>query len=289
MMVKRRFLPAFLVLALACQLSLHAEKTRVAVMDLQVKSGVDVEMAGILGDSLRASIYKADIFELMNREDMVAILDEVKFQMSGACESTSCIVEMGGALGVEKIISGSIGLIGERYSVTIKLVDIATARNDVLITEYYQGKIEELPEFIKGLAQQLVEQAGGRKLKTHSPIQAAIFGLVPGVGQFYNSKPKEAVIFAGLGGVMLVGALTFKAAVDEAQANYDAAGYAADFDYLYDDIERKRLLNQVFIGGAIAVVSWSVIDSYLTGRKIAAQMNVSSDRRHLQLAYALEF
>ena len=78
-------------------------------MDLQVKSGVDAEMAGLLADSLRASIYNADVFDLMNREDMVAILSEVKFQMSGACESTSCIVDMGSALGVEKIVAGAIG------------------------------------------------------------------------------------------------------------------------------------------------------------------------------------
>ena len=143
-------------MALCCASALSA-KTRVAVMELGAKTGVNEETAGVLTDTLRTTLYGSGVFDMLNREDMVDILGEVKFQQSGACEETSCIVEMGGNLGVEKMVAGTIGLIGEKYSVTIKLVDIAKAKNDVILTDYYKGKLEEMPEFIKGMGEELVE------------------------------------------------------------------------------------------------------------------------------------
>ena len=105
--------------------------TRVAVMDLHAKAGVSKDLASLLSDTLRAAAFNERVFDLMNREDMADILREVKFQQSGACESTSCVVSMGNALGVEKIITGSIGKLDDRYVLTVKLVDIAKSKNDI--------------------------------------------------------------------------------------------------------------------------------------------------------------
>lgn len=131
-------------------------KTRVAIIDFDAKAGVKKEMSSLLTDLLRSEIYGSEAFELINREDMVAILDEVKFQQSGACESTTCVVQMGQALGAEKMIAGSVGKLGKNYVITLKLVDIATAKNDALFTEYHKGAEEELGETIKKAAEKLV-------------------------------------------------------------------------------------------------------------------------------------
>ena len=57
-------------------------KTAVAVIELEAKKGVEPDLASLMTESLRSHIYKGEIFELMNREDMDSILKEIKFQQS---------------------------------------------------------------------------------------------------------------------------------------------------------------------------------------------------------------
>ena len=256
-------LTLFLTLTLA---TLLTAQTRVAVIDLTAKSGVDEDEASLLTDTLRASIYKAKVFDLMNREDMNAVLKEVAFQQSGACDDTSCIVEMGNALGLEKMIAGSIGKLGERYSVTIKLVDIAAARNEALITEYYRGGVEELPEFVAALAWRIVnreEKLQGRRTSPlpggmgdmmvtkniKSPSRALVYSLlIPGLGQHYNGQHAKGVIIE----VGVVGGMIY------------AVGGAVSADETDESMGNFAIGALVYMGSYI----WGIIDAPITAGKI---------------------
>jgi hypothetical protein len=135
-------------------------KIRAACMDLVAKAGIETNMASLLSDALRSEIHDSGAFELMNREDMDAILKELRYQASGACDTTTCVVEMGQALGVEKMISGSVGKFGATFAVNLKMVDIKLAKNDVLFTEYHKGREDDLPGFIRAIAKRLLKEAG---------------------------------------------------------------------------------------------------------------------------------
>ena len=56
---------------------------------------------------------------------MVEILKEQGFQQTG-CVSNECVVEIGALLGVQQMISGSIGRVGETYTIDIELISVQT-------------------------------------------------------------------------------------------------------------------------------------------------------------------
>jgi hypothetical protein len=63
----------------------------------------------------------------MERGEMDQILTEQAFQGSGACLTTECGVEMGQMLGVDALVMGTVGKIGKVHTVSVRLIDVATA------------------------------------------------------------------------------------------------------------------------------------------------------------------
>ena len=65
---------------------------------------------------------------------MNTVLKEQGFQQSG-CTTDECAVQIGQLLGVQQLISGSIGKIGDIYSISIKIIDIETS--EIINREVY--------------------------------------------------------------------------------------------------------------------------------------------------------
>ncbi|MCK4980308.1 MAG: hypothetical protein KAS62_07920, partial [Candidatus Delongbacteria bacterium] len=119
---------------------IFSQQISVAVIDLK-NVGLEEHFSTLLTDALRAEMFKYEMFKVMNRENMQEIMGEQVFQASGVCDDNSCYVEMGEVLGVEKIVTGSIGKLGNTYSLTIKMIDVETSENDKIIP--YRKKCSE--------------------------------------------------------------------------------------------------------------------------------------------------
>jgi len=137
--------------------ALAAKKIRVAVTQLKNKKGVEKDYAELMTDVIRTELFESGKFEVMNREDMVAVLGELKFQESGACDSTECAVQMGSALGVEKMVAGSVGKMGKTFVINVKLIDIQAMKNEQLLSEYHKGSEDDLPDTIAKLIKRMAK------------------------------------------------------------------------------------------------------------------------------------
>ena len=62
---------------------------------------------------------------MVDRRTMTDVLTEQGFS-SGECTSEECAAEVGAALGVEFMINGSIGKIGNTYTIDCKMFSVAT-------------------------------------------------------------------------------------------------------------------------------------------------------------------
>ncbi|MCK5760717.1 MAG: hypothetical protein KAH33_05450 [Candidatus Delongbacteria bacterium] len=145
----------------------YSQQTSIAVIDLK-NVGLEEHFSTLLTDALRAEMFKYEKFKVMNRENMQEIMGEQAFQASGVCDDNACYVEMGEVLGVEKIVTGSIGKLGNTYSLTIKMIDIETSENDKIITDRKKCSEDDLFIMIENSVKEL---AGLEKEKITEPTE----------------------------------------------------------------------------------------------------------------------
>jgi hypothetical protein len=65
------------------------------------------------------------------------------------------MIEMGQILGVQKLVTGSIGKVGSMYLLNIRMIDIKTAKITKTVSEDVKGDLEEVVGRLSGVARQL--------------------------------------------------------------------------------------------------------------------------------------
>jgi len=115
---------------------------------------------------LRGSLSQIDYFKLVSKKDMSSIFEAQKFSRSTVCDSTSCLIEMGKVLSVEKMIGGNIGKVGSRFSVSLRMVDVQTGTIDFQMDEGGELRVEELLDLIPIMGENLALKYGKSQKKT---------------------------------------------------------------------------------------------------------------------------
>lgn len=160
---------------LCMALAARARQVQVAVNDL-VPRGVAPTDAEILGDRLRAELLATGAVRVMERSQMDQILQEQAFQQSGACEGGECAVLIGKLLAVDRMVVGSVGRIGELYTVQTRILDVATGEIVFGANQDHAGRIEDLlskvvPDLARRLAGAMTRDSSSRS--DGSPVPAA--------------------------------------------------------------------------------------------------------------------
>ena len=89
-------------------------KQTVAILDFEGR-GINQMEAATLTDRLMSEMVNTDAVILGERNQMNEILQEQGLQQSG-CTSSECAAEVGALLGVQNMISGSFGKLGNTYT-----------------------------------------------------------------------------------------------------------------------------------------------------------------------------
>lgn len=133
---------------------LAQDKESVAVLDLEGR-GISAIEAATLTDRMRSELVKTGSVTMVERGQMQSILSEQDFQMTG-CTSDECAVEIGQLLGVTLMIAGSIGKIGNTYTVDVRTINIGTGQIQSTMTRDYRGEIDGLLREIEHISWDLV-------------------------------------------------------------------------------------------------------------------------------------
>lgn len=133
----------------------------IAVLELD-PVGISKNETKIISSRLRIDLFNTNFFTVLEREKMEDILTEQGFQLSG-CTSDECVLEAGQLLGVKKIVAGSIGKVGNLFTISIRLIDVETGEVIKTATEDCLCGIEDvLTKSVKNVAQIL----SGKKLSS---------------------------------------------------------------------------------------------------------------------------
>ncbi len=124
-----------------------ASSISIAVLDFEAR-GINEDEAVLITDILRTELLKTGRITLIEREKINALLKERQLQEVGVTES----VELGKILGVQKIIFGRIGKLGDSYVVTVRMIDVDSGK--VEFAEQYSCQIttESITKIMKEIA-----------------------------------------------------------------------------------------------------------------------------------------
>lgn len=148
-------------------------KTSIAVLELK-EIGVDKSVSAILTDNLISELSSKDKYEVLEREKINNILDEQGFQNAGFCDDTKCLVKIGNLLGAEKMVTGSIGSLGSVYSLSLRIFDVETAKNDNSVTLNRKCEKEELIVLLIDAASELTGGKSGAESTSNSETNSKI-------------------------------------------------------------------------------------------------------------------
>ncbi len=105
-----------------------APKPRIAVVDL-VDRGAGSALAVNLTAVVVGALGDLGAFDILSRSDIQQMVElESQRQMLGCESDTSCLAELGGALGVALLISGSLGKVGGELVLSLTLTDTRAAK-----------------------------------------------------------------------------------------------------------------------------------------------------------------
>ncbi len=133
-----------------CVNSFAQENSKTTISVYGLKSiGISQDLAESLQEHLESNLLKFDHYEILSRNDIDLILKENRFQQTGICTEEECLIEAGHILGVEKIITGTISMVGTTYNVVLKLIDVNTAKLESSVNHKHSGSIDTLLDVIE--------------------------------------------------------------------------------------------------------------------------------------------
>jgi hypothetical protein len=99
---------------------------------------------------LSAELNQIEGIRLLSRDDIRAMLDKVQAESELGCtENLQCVVEIGAALGLSKLVTGSVGRVGTTFVISVQLIDTREAVVENRVLESFDGDAEELKNAIR--------------------------------------------------------------------------------------------------------------------------------------------
>ncbi|MEO1171777.1 MAG: PEGA domain-containing protein, partial [Myxococcota bacterium] len=135
------------------------ETLKLAVMDM-TGLGLDEETSKNLTTVLTGSLKQIQGADVVSQEDIRSMLELEATRQSLGCTEMSCIAEVGGALGVDRMISGSVGLMGDRYVVSLRLINPRESKVEARVTESFVGDESQLLPAVRFSGKRLLGALG---------------------------------------------------------------------------------------------------------------------------------
>jgi TolB-like protein len=112
---------------------------------LNFESGAEMKPgeAESVTDLFIAALQSSGKFSVIERKQLSAVMQEREFQAAQEGENAE---RPGKLLAIHKMFSGSIGKLGDRYVINVKMIDIQSSQVEFAVSEKYDDDIAEIGE-----------------------------------------------------------------------------------------------------------------------------------------------
>ncbi len=119
----------------------HQTLASIAVSNVDTR-GIELSPTD-MGNLLRLQLDKTGLFNIVDRYDMTDLLNIAELDITN-CYGKSCLVRMGKALNVDKILTGSVERMGDKIVITLRLINVETETIERTDITEYQNIVDEL-------------------------------------------------------------------------------------------------------------------------------------------------
>ncbi|MBT6490280.1 MAG: hypothetical protein HOK97_10995 [Deltaproteobacteria bacterium] len=189
---------AFAVILLTASF-VRAEKPSAIALPLEGQR-IDDETVGVLNQIITGYLSQIHTHKMISMDDVETMLGFEQKKQILDCDSVSCLPEIGGALGVDEILRGTVGKLDNKLIIGFTLMNIreATVKNRVTVkidddeSEYDQGlrralwEVFELPEPVD----MSTEMRAGQATSMPGALSWALWGTgvaALGTGAYFGS------------------------------------------------------------------------------------------------------
>jgi hypothetical protein len=121
-----------------------ARLLKLVLLPLTPKGDVKKETVAVFDEALAGELRRRPGISVLSESDVAALLGvEKKRQMLSGCSDSGCLAELGGALGADRVVHGSVGRVGNSLVVTISSLDAPKSRTVAGVSERLQGAGDE--------------------------------------------------------------------------------------------------------------------------------------------------
>ena len=144
-----------------------------AVLNLEHKTGVTADTAELLTQNLTTTLSSQGRFgRVIGTKEIEAVIGFEKQRQLMACDSQSCIAELAGSMGVDYVLTGSLGKLGSKYLFNATLVNTHSAEVEGRVSKTISGNDE-------GALLEAVEAVVAELLRGTSAAGAAPVAVAP--------------------------------------------------------------------------------------------------------------
>jgi TolB-like protein len=125
------------------------QQLKLAVMPLAAR-GVPASTSDAMTQILASELNQISGISVISRDDIRAMLDKVATEGELGCtENLGCIIEIGAALGLAKLVTGTVGKLQDTYVIAMQLIDTRKAAIENRVLETFEGDADELRHAVK--------------------------------------------------------------------------------------------------------------------------------------------
>jgi len=154
-MKQYRVLWTLIAALLVCSATAQAAPGGVMVWRLEPKTGVSEADIDSISGIVVAAVEQYAGQKVLSEGDIATMVRGEELRQQCGADDTSCMVEIGMAMGVPQAVSGDLGRVGSLWVVNLRRINVRTAEVMGRISRQVPGQIEDLVMALPGVVAEL--------------------------------------------------------------------------------------------------------------------------------------
>lgn len=156
-----RFLWGGVLIAALLSLPVYAQNTRpsIAVMPAPMDEATRGQVPELFDDYVLTAVQDTTRVQVVGPDDISALINFEQQKDLFDCSDASCIADIGGTLGVDKLVVMKVAQLESDWVITSKIINIRETRVEARQNEIVSGGVRQLLQAVPGMVAKLFGEA----------------------------------------------------------------------------------------------------------------------------------